>query len=151
MVSNVDEVLGNGMGMLSSDIQALEKSWKELTWVERNAAELCGYTQDSWDNVIQVPIDLLWWSEVPDRQRQALMTLGYTEASWNKYKGDSHFSHEPETTAPVLVGLSGSCSSFESSSSMAVAIANRVADIMNNTSDDLCELLIQAQPDQYED
>mmetsp|Transcript_32429 Transcript_32429/g.65529 ORF Transcript_32429/g.65529 Transcript_32429/m.65529 type:complete len:87 (-) Transcript_32429:217-477(-) len=60
-----------------------DKDWDELNAKQLEAAMSLGYTEHSWDNDIELPIDKLSWRQLTDAQRSALSVLGQSEKTWN--------------------------------------------------------------------
>lgn len=59
--------------------------WAELTGQQRADAQICGYTQATWDSdEANAEIEDLYWDQIPRHQREALLRLGNTKESWDE-------------------------------------------------------------------
>lgn len=59
------------------------KRWGNLTHWEVNAAEVCGWTANTWDGDDDLVIHGSLWKDLPLRQRDALELLGCTQEIWD--------------------------------------------------------------------
>ena len=59
-------------------------SWDELPGDVRRAAETLGYTENSWNEDEDGPLDDKMWNELTSQQQNAAIVLGYDENSWNE-------------------------------------------------------------------
>jgi len=79
-------------------VSTTELDWSQLTADQQRAAEIFGYTQQSWDEerVDEQPSDSEWenysWSELPENVQEAAQVIGYDECSWDN--GLPVFTHE---------------------------------------------------------
>ena len=92
--------------------------WEELPKEALVAAKVLGYTQFTWDNDLESPLDSKEWEKLTKKQQAAARTLGYNQTTWDNDAGEvGQGSPEPTSqNAPKLRPTSSSVSSSSTGS-----------------------------------
>ena len=73
--------------------------WSCLPQSIRNAYKVLGYTQNAWDNELEVATDSMDWYMLTPEQQEAALFIGYTEMAWCEYDD----AWVPEIGSPTFV------------------------------------------------
>lgn len=61
-----------------------ETEWKDLPKLQKKAAKLAGYTQETWDGDAKLESLDEFWDDLSDEQQEAMSVFGWTEKTWNR-------------------------------------------------------------------
>ena len=58
-------------------------NWNQLALEIKEAAQVLGYTQKTWDSGAETSITNKSWNELTEEQQNAAWKFGYSQSSWD--------------------------------------------------------------------